>query len=336
MKLTLLACAALAALATPATATPAYKLTKTLALGAPDRWDYVVFDAATGRVYIAHGDRLSVIDAERGALVGEVQGIHGGTHGTAISTATGQGFTDDGRGGKAVAFDLATLKVTHEIAADADADAIALDPVTGHVFIIEGDPAAITVIDPKSDAAIATIKAGEKLEYGVADGRGAVFVAGEANGDVVKIDARSNKVAAHWPTAGCISPHGLAVDPKAHRVFMGCSNSVMMVVDTGSGCTVAKLPIGRGNDAVAFDPVRKHIFSSNGADGTISVYQEASADHYTALDPIPTGLSARTMSVDPQIGRLFVAAADTDPNPTTGGRPKVRAGTLKLLMFDPR
>jgi len=336
MKLTLLACAALAALATPATATPAYKLTKTLALGAPDRWDYVVFDAATGRVYIAHGDRLSVIDAERGALVGEVQGIPGGTHGTAISTATGQGFTDDGRGGKAVAFDLATLKVTHEIAADADADAIALDPVTGHVFIIEGDPAAITVIDPKSDAAIATIKAGEKLEYGVADGRGAVFVAGEANGDVVKIDARSNKVAAHWPTAGCISPHGLAVDPKAHRVFMGCSNSVMMVVDTGSGRTVAKLPIGRGNDAVAFDPVRKRIFSSNGADGTISVYQEASADHYTALDPIPTALSARTMSVDPKTGRLFVAAADTDPNPTTGGRPKVRAGTLKLLMFDPR
>src|SRR5665213_29178 len=93
---------AAAALAGPAAAQPkpAYALTKTVPLGAPDRWDYVVFDAASHRVYVAHGDRLSVVNGRDGKVLGEVTGIPGGTHGTAV--ATGQGFTDAGKAGAAV------------------------------------------------------------------------------------------------------------------------------------------------------------------------------------------------------------------------------------------
>lgn len=320
------------ALAAP---TQSYTLVKTVPLGAPDRWDYVVYDDQTDRVLVAHGDRVDVLDGGSGKLIGEVTGITGGTHGSAVSVSTGQGFTDDGRNGKAIAYDLRSFKVTHEIPADVDADALALDRATGHLFVIEGDPAAITVIDPKRDAPIATIKAGEKLEYAAADGHGSVFVAGEANGDLVKIDARTNRVAAHWPAPGCTSPHGLAVDARLHRAFMGCANSVMAVLDTRTGRMVAKLPIGSGNDAVAFDPVRKRVFSSNGRDGTISAYQQQSANDYVALAPIQTVVSARTMSLDPKTGRLFVAGADTDPS-STGGRPTVRPGTLRLLIFAPR
>jgi DNA-binding beta-propeller fold protein YncE len=308
---------------------------KSVSLGTPDRWDYVVYDDQTQRVYVAHGDRLAVVDARSGNLVGQVEGIAGGTHGTAISLSTHQGFTDDGRNGKAVAFDLATLKVTREIPADVDADAMAIDSMTGHVFVIEGDPAALTVIDPKTDAPVATIKAGEKLEYGAGDGHGSIYIAGVANGDLVKVDARTNRVLAHWPAPGCTAPHGLAVDGRAHRVFMGCANSVMAVLDANSGRVVAMLPIGRGNDAVAFDPVRKRVFSSNGRDGTITVYQQKTPDHYVALAPVTTVVSARTMSVDPTTGNLFVAAAETTPTASPGGRPQIKPGTLRLLILKP-
>lgn len=304
-------------------------------LGAPDRWDYVVYDDQTQRVYVAHGDRLAVVDARSGNLVGQVEGVSGGTHGTAISLATHQGFTDDGRNGKAVAFDLTTLKVTREIPAEVDADAIAMDRPSGHIFLIEGDPAAITVIDPKTDTAVATIKAGEKLEYGAGDARGAIYVAGVANGDLVKIDARTNRVVAHWPAPGCTAPHGLAVDARGRRVFMGCANAVMAVIDADSGRVVAMLPIGRGNDAVAWDPVRKRVFSSNGRDGTITVYQQQTPDRYVALAPVPTLVSGRTMAVDPATGELFVAAADVVPGGTPGGRPQIKPGTAKLLIFRP-
>ena len=65
----------------------------------------------------------------------------------------------DGEKAEAVAFDLKTLKVLRRIPAADDADGMVADPATGRVFVVEGDPGTITVIDPKSDRAIATIRA---------------------------------------------------------------------------------------------------------------------------------------------------------------------------------
>jgi DNA-binding beta-propeller fold protein YncE len=323
------------AMAAPALAAPAYTLTTSTPLGAPDRWDYVVFDAPTQRVYIAHSDRLAVLDAASGALVGQVLGIAGGTHGTGVSATNGQGFTDDGKAGLAVAFDLKTLQILKQIPANADADAIAVDAATGHIFVIEGDPGAITVIDPATDGIVATIKGGEKMEYATSDDHGFVYVAGEEKRDLLKIDAHTNAVVARWPTPDCASPHGLAMDRVGRRLFMGCVNSKMMVVDADSGRVVIELPIGRGSDAIAYDPTRRRVFSPNGVDGTLSIFQQTAPDAYEALDTIPTLVSGRTMAVDPTSGRLFIVAADTDPNPTPGGRPRVRPGTTRVLMLDP-
>ncbi len=108
-----------------------------------------------------------------------------------------------------------------------------------------------------------------------------------------------------------------------------------MVVDTLSGAVVGELPIGRGNDAVAYDPSRRRVFSANGVDGTVSVYQEVTPDRYALIDTLKTAVSGRTMDVDPETGRLFVAAADVDPPATPGARPRPRPGTLRLMMFDP-
>ena len=334
IRLSLAAAAALLC-GTSTWATPAYRLVGAVPLGAPDRWDYVVSDAATRRVYVAHGDRLTVIDPASGKIVGTVEGIQGGTHGIAVSPLTGEGFTDDGSAGVAVAFKLRTLAVTRRIPAAPDADGIVREGSTGHVFVIEGDPASISVIDPRQDKVIATIHAGEKLEYAASDDSGSIYVAGEGNGDLIKVNARSNRLVAHWPAPGCSSPHGLAVDSKGRRAFLGCANAVMVVMNIDDGRVVATLPIGRGNDAVAFDARRKRVFSSNGADGTISVFRQLTPDRYEGLEPIATQVSGRTMALDPITGRLFVPAAETDPSPTQGGRRHVRPGTLKLLMFDP-
>ncbi len=169
----------------------------------------------------------------------------------------------------------------------------------------------------------------------MSDNHGSLFVAGAEKRDVVRIDTRTNAVTAHWPIADCASPHGAAIDAQSHRLFISCVNQVMVVVDTDSGREVASLPIGKGTDAAAFDPKRKRIFSSNGADGTITVIQEKDPQTFQVLATIPTAVSGRTMSIDPESGRLYVAAADTDPSPTPGGRAKVRPGALKLLFLDP-
>lgn len=326
--------ALLAMCASAALAAPAYKPAGAVPLGDPASWDYVVTDPAGGRVYVAHGDKVAVIDDRSGKLIGNVEGIQGGTHGIAISHATGQGFTDDGRNGQAIAFDLKTLAIKKRIPAAEDADAIARDPASDHVFVTEGDPATITVIDPKTDGVLATIKVGEKMEYAVgADG--AVFLAGVAKRDLMKIDPRTNTVVARWSTPECEAPHGLAIDPRAHRAFMGCENSKMMVIDTRTGKVVTELAIGRGNDAVAFDSKRSRVFAANGREGTVSVYQEVTPDQYQALDDIKTAVSGRTLAVNSVSGRLFVPVADVDPKSPPGQRPHMVPGTARVLVFEP-
>ena len=183
---------------------------------------------------------------------------------------------------------------------------------------------------------VANIQAGEKMEDGAGDGRGAVFVAGVEKRDLLKIDAKANAAVARWPTPDGASPHGLALGAEHHRAFMGCVNSMMMmVVDATSGALVAKLPIARRNDAMAYDPKRKRVVSSNGLDGTVSVYQEVMPGNYKALDTLTTAVSGRSIDVDPETGRLFVAASGVDPPATPGGRPRPKAGTLRPMMPDP-
>jgi DNA-binding beta-propeller fold protein YncE len=315
--------------------TAGYKLVKTIPLGAPDRWDYVVFDPPSHRVYVAHGDRVTVVDGHDGHLIGNVMGISGGTHGIAVSPETGKGYTDDGKAGVAVAFDLKTLAVKATIPVQTDADAVVFERTSGHVFIIEGDPAKVSVIDPKTDTVVATIDGGGKMEYAATDDAGALYVAGEEKRDVVRIDTHTNAVTAHWPIPDCASPHGLALDAKGHRVFVSCVNEKLVSVDTVTGKETASGPIGKGTDAAAFDPKRKLVFSSNGIDGDLSIIHEGPSGALTAGPVLQTSVSGRTMAVDPETGRIYIAAADTDPNPTPGGRARSRPGSLKLLVFDP-
>ena len=316
-----------------------YTLTNTIVLGAPERWDYVVYDSNSGRVYVAHGPKVSVVDGKNGTVLGTIGDFPGGSHGIGISTATGTGYTDDGKAGVAIPFDLATLKTAAPIPTAPDADGVVFDPASNHMLVINGDSGSVTVIDPATNKAIATIAAGGGLEFGLVDGRGKFFVDGAEKGEIVRIDTSTNAVDAHWPMTGCVKPHGIAMDMSTRRIFSTCANQVMVVVDADKGTNIATIPIGSYTDFAAFDPVRKLAFSSNG-DGTLSVIREKDANTFVALPPVKTAVSARTMAIDPKTGRLFLAAADIakiDPPATPGGRPHVQfvPGSLKLLVLDP-
>ena len=311
----------------------AYHQVAAIPLGSPERWDYVVSDAPSGRVFVAHGDRLSVVDGRTLKPIGDVMGITGGTHGSYAATASGLGFTDDGVAGKVVAFDLKTLAVKATLPAAPDADAIAGEG--DHVYVMDGDSGIITVVDARGPKVVATIKVGGSLEAAAMDGHGHLFVNGAERGEVLQIDTAANTVTARWPIADCKSPHGMAIDLQRQRLFTSCENGRLDVLDTQSGHEVASAPIGLGTDSAGFDPVHRRVFSSNGKDGTISVIQQVDADTYRPLEPVKTQLSARTMGVDATTGRLFVAAADVDPAGPTTGRRRFLPGTLKLLVFDP-
>ena len=326
-------------LAGGAQAAPLYTLTKSIPIGAPDRWDLLTFDGGSNRVYIAHGDRVTVIDAAAGKVIGNVEGFPGGTHGVAVIPSMHRGYTDDGKAATANSFDLNALTALKSIPAADDADAIALDPVSGHLYVIDSDPGKVTVIDPRSDKVVKTLDGGGKLEIAVADGLGKVYVNGEEKREILRIDTRTSNIDARWPIPDCESPHGIAVDAWGQHVFSSCANQVMVVVSARDGKLLATLPIGARTDGAAYDPKRHRAFSSNG-DGTLTVIGEKTPGSFAVLDTVPTSLGARTMTLDPASGRLYLVAAEMKENPDVDPkdyrhRYTVTPGSARLLVYDP-
>jgi hypothetical protein len=106
-----------------------------------------------------------------------------------------------------------------------------------------------------------------------------------------------------------------------------------------TGAVVAEVPIGRGTDAAAFDPVRHRVFSSNG-DRTLTVIDEVTPDHFEVRATIATEKSARTMAFDPASGRVFLVAADVihvEPPKGPGGHPHYdfAPDSVKLFVLTP-
>jgi YVTN family beta-propeller protein len=319
--------------------TSSYTITKTIALGAPDRWDYLTFDAPGGRLYVSHGDRVTAVDGKSGAILGQVQTLPGGTHGIAIVPGAARGYTDDGQAGIVASFDLKTFQIIHRIRVGLDADGMLFDRPSGHVFVIEGDSGKVNAIDPKTDAVVATIEGGGGLEFGVSGDNGKIYVNGAERNEIVRIDTSTNKTDAHWAMPGCQKPHGLALDRVTHRLFSSCANKVLVVMNADSGSIVTTLPIGAGTDADDFDPKRNLVFSSN-REGTLSVIAEESPDSFVALPPVATQFGARTMALDAESGRIYLVTADFKQNPNVPAsdarhRYVVTPGSARLLFLDP-
>ena len=68
-----------------------YRITQNFAVRGDGRWDYVIPDAARHRVFIRRQNRVMVIDANSGMLLGEVTGINGALGG-AVAMPSGHGL----------------------------------------------------------------------------------------------------------------------------------------------------------------------------------------------------------------------------------------------------
>ena len=216
-------------------------------------------------------------------------------------------------------------------------DAILYDPATKRVFTFNGGTANATVIDATNGNVVGTVDLGGKPETGVVD-RGRVYVNVEDKGEIVVFDPKTLAVYAHWPLAPCEEPTGLAIDRVHQRLFAGCGNKVMAVVDTRTGKVVASPAVGAGVDASGFDPATQLAFTSNG-EGSITVVHEDTPDKYTVVETVSTQRGARTMTVDPRTHRLYTVSAEFGPAPApTADRPRPRPplipGTFVVLELD--
>jgi YVTN family beta-propeller protein len=309
-----------------------YHVTKTIAVGGDEGWDYALVDSEARRVYVSHGSHVVVLDADANSVVGDIPDTQG-VHGIAIAPDLGRGFTSNGRANTVTIFDRKTLKVLGTVKAGTNPDAIVYDPATKRVFTMNGRSQDTTAINAADGSVAGTTALGGKPEFAVADGKGSIFVNIEDKSELVQFDSQKLSVLHRWPLAPCQEPSGLAADWKSRRLFAGCDNKMMAVINADTGKVVTTIPIGDGVDANAFDPGTNLAFASTG-DGNLTTAHEDSPDKYSSVTSVPTQRSARTMALDLKTHAVFLSAADFDPPAPGERRGKMKPGTFVVVRLD--
>jgi DNA-binding beta-propeller fold protein YncE len=320
---------------------PSMTIAERWKLGGAGGWDYLALDSSGQRLFISRGTRVDVVSTDSGAVIGSIADTPG-VHGIALAESLNRGYTTNGKADSVTVFDLGTLKVIQEtkIAAH-NPDAILYEPVGKHVFTFNGKSKDFTVFDASSLALVATVPLPDKPEFAVDDGAGRIYVNIESDpGQMIVIDSRTFTVKAKWPLPGCSSPSGLAIDRTHHRLFSVCDGNVMAVTDATSGAQVARVPIGEGPDAAAYDAKRGLIFSSNG-EGSLTIVRQRSADQYEVASTVKTQRGARTMALDPATGKVYLVTAEFGPTPAPTAeqphpRPSPTSDSFTVLVLGAR
>ena len=322
--------------AMPPAGASGYHLIKKVSLGGEGFWDYLAFDASSRRLFISRGTHVMVLDADSYEIAGDIPDTDG-VHGIAFAPDFGRGFTSNGRANTVTIFDLQTLKPVGSVKTGQNPDAIIFDLASKRVFTFNGRSGDATAIDASAGTVAGTIPLEGKPEFAAADGAGHVYVNLEDKSELLALDSQALKVANRWPLAPCEGPSGMAMDMEHSRIFIGCHNKLMAVVNAKNGAVVATLPIGQGVDANRFDPGAGLAFASCG-DGTLTVVHEDTPDKYTVLESVATQRGARTMEVDPKTHNVFLVTAEFGPPsaPTAENprpRPSMVPGSFTLLVF---
>ena len=311
-----------------AAAAPGYHVIKTHKLGGEGGWDYLTVDASARRFYISRGTHVIVLDADSGKNVGDIPDTPG-VHGIALAPELGKGFVSNGREGTVTIFDMKTLAPSGSKAkAGENPDAILYDPATKRVFTFNGRSHDSTAIDAESGKVLGTIQLDGKPEFAASDAKGEIFVNIEDKSELTVIDPAKLEVKTKWPLAPCTEPSGLAMDRQHRRLFVGCDNKMMAVVDADSGKVLATPAIEEGVDATAFDDETGLAFASCG-EGVITVIKEESPEKFSVVENAKTEPGARTMALDTKTHDLFtVTAKFGPPPPTTADNPHPRRTIL--------
>jgi DNA-binding beta-propeller fold protein YncE len=310
-----------------------YAVQKTIKIGGQGRWDYVSVDPTAHRLYVTRSTHTQVIDTETGKVVLDVAGQQR-SHGVAAAPAVGRGFITDGGAGTIVIFDLKTGDVLGNSPAADDADGLIFDPGTGKVLATCGDAGVLAVLDAAADpktAKAGTVDLGGKPEFLAADGKGMAYVCVNDKNEIAVVDLKAMKVTARYPIGSGTKPTGVSIDPKNGRLFVGCRNQLLVVLDTAGGKVLAELPIGRGNDACGFDPGTGEAFASCG-DGTLTVVKETSAGKFEVAQTVKTPNGARTLAVDPSTHTVYLPTAEFGPAQPGQRRPEMKADSFMIAV----
>jgi len=276
--------------------------------GVEGRIDHFGLDAKGKRLFVAAlgNDTVEVVDLVAGKITQHISNLR---------TPQGVGFAPESnrlavasdQDGSCRLFDGTSLQQTVTIELKDDADNIRYDNVSHHFWVGYGG-GGLAAIDPESGRQVADVKLDAHPESFQLETKGKrIFVNVPNAGYVAVVDRETRTVIGKFPLKEAVANFPMALDEANHRLFIGCRNPAkLLVLDTGTGKTVATLDIVGDTDDLFYDAANKRIYVSGG-EGRVTVISQASADIYNVAGQVTTAPGARTSFFVPETRMLYVA-----------------------------
>ena len=351
-------------------ATGPYKVLMTARVGGEGGTDYLYANALDGRLYITRNavravpatdstpardavpGRVTVFDLKTLKPLGEI--MNGGGNGAVVDAKSGHGFASSHP--DLSMFDSKSMQMIKTIDPNADnpsanpkfsADGIYFDPSDDRVYIGSHPTKDLIVLDSHDGKVLGKIDLGGIPEQTISDGKGTLYaVLQDSAGSVAVVDQKTMKTTKHYPLGDIGRCNGVALDAKNNILFAACAQGrspgqppqpTMVILSATTGAILTKLPLAGASDGAAFNPRTMEAFSSQG-NGTLTVVKENSPTSFEVVQNLQTMNGARTMTLDPTTGNIYVMSVERRPAPPTppggrGGAAPVIPGSFTVLMI---
>ena len=284
------------------------RLEKTIILSdVQGRIDHMSIDGENERLFVAAlgNNTVEVVDLKQAKRVHSIPGLHE-PQGVLYLPALKRLFVANGEDGTVRIFDGSSYAGVKTIRLRDDADNIRYDAERHLIYVGHGRGGLAVLQEDgtkSTDIALDAHPESFRLEKSGSH----IFVNLPDSRKIAVINRRKGSVITSWGTAGGLSNYPMALDEADHRLFVVCrAPAELLVLDTGTGRIVAKLPSVGDCDDVFYDAAQKRIYASGG-EGAVSVFQQQDADHYREIARVVTVKGARTSFFSPELHHLYVA-----------------------------
>jgi DNA-binding beta-propeller fold protein YncE len=256
------------------------------------RIDHFGIDLKGQRLFMAAlgNNSLEVFDLKANRWVQSVRGLHH-PQGVLFVPESQKLFVANAEGGQVVIY----------------ADNVRLDAAAQQVYVGYGD-GALAVLDAGDGRRLGDIKLdGHPESFQLEKSGPRIFVNVPSAGHIAVVDRKRREVVARWPLGGDGANFPMALDEANSRLFVACRKPpVLLVIDTRSGKTTARLDSPGDADDLWYDAAGKSLYVSGG-EGVVGVIEQRGPDQYGTPNKIPSPAGARTSYWAPDLHRLYLA-----------------------------
>src|SRR5258706_1012895 len=248
----------------PGAAEGPYRYVHDIRVGGESTWGYMSVDSVAKRLFVPHASHVVVIDTLRDVVVGRIAGTPG-VRGMLSVRDLGRGFTSNGGEGSGSIIDLKSLQTIQKVDIGRDPGFVLYEPRRTEGYVFNGQSSNASVVNLTAGKPSGTIPLDGRPTAAVTDEEiGRVYVNLEDKNQIIVIDIYRRLVVDRLPITPGAGGARLAIDLKNHRLFVVAHNGLMLMLDSGNGHVIAKVPIGSGDESTWLDPTTGYQLSSYG------------------------------------------------------------------------